>query len=251
MRFQDKVALVTGGGSGLGAAVARRFAAEGGRVAILDLDAERAREVAAGLDGSLAIGADVSDESSVEEAVRAARAGLGRVDCVFNGAGHVVFGPIEEYPLAEWNRMLAVHVTGTFLVCRATVPLLRGAGGGSIVNVASVAALVATANNGPYSAAKGAILAFSRQLALDLGPDGIRVNVVAPGTVRTGMTEPLYMERGGGDYEAGARISSANTIQKRVGEPEEIAAPVCFLFSDEASFFTGSLVVPDGGFTAI
>ena len=251
MRFTDKVVLATGGGSGLAAAVARRFTAEGGRAALVDLDQSSAEAVSAKLEGSIALEADVSDEVAVAEAVRATREQLGRIDCVFNAAGHVVFGPIEEYSLENWNRMLAVHVTGTFLVCRAVLPALKESGGGSIVNVASVAALVGRPNLGAYSAAKGAILAFSRQLAVDVGGDGVRVNVVAPGTVRTGMTEPLYAQRGGGDYAAGAAASSADSIQKRIAEADEIAAPVCFLFSEEASFFTGSLLVPDGGLTAI
>src|SRR5213078_42681 len=172
MRFDGKVLFATGGGSGLAAATSRRFCAEGDRVAVVDLDAGRAEAVASELDGSIALACDVSDESSVQAAVSQAAERLGRIDCVFNAAGHVVFGPIEDYPLAEWNRTRAVHVTGTFLVCKAVLPVLRAAGGGSIVNVASVAALVGRPNLAAYSAAKGAILAFSRQLAVDVGVDG-------------------------------------------------------------------------------
>jgi 3-oxoacyl-[acyl-carrier protein] reductase len=127
---------------------------------------------------------------------------------------------------------------------------MRAQGGGSIVNVSSIAALVAQQGNAPYGAAKGAILSFSRQLARDLAPE-IRVNVVAPGRVRTGMTEPIFTERGGGNYEVGAAMAAENTLLKRLGEPEEIASTVCFLLSDEAGFITGSVIVADAGETAI
>jgi 3-oxoacyl-[acyl-carrier protein] reductase len=244
-RFEGKVLLATGAGSGLGEASARRFAAEGGRVAVLDLDAGRAEAVAAELDGSVGLGCDVADEESVREAVRAAHERLGRLDGVVNAAGYAKFGPIEELSLADWNRMLAVHLTGTFLVCREAVPLLRAAGGGSIVNFASVTALIARPNAAAYSAAKGGIVSFSRQLALDVGVDHVRVNVVAPGTVRTPMSIAHY-------GEPGREIQPLPlSIQSRLGEPEEIAAAVCFLLADEAGFFTGTVFVADGGATAV
>lgn len=239
-RSTGKVLFATGGGSGLAAATARRFAAEGGRVAVADLDSDRAQAVAAELPGSVGIGCDVADEASVEQAVHQARERLGGIDCVLNAAGFVQFAPIEELSLADWNRMLAVHLTGTFLVCRATLPHLRAAGGGAIVNLASVTALIARPNLAAYSAAKGGIIAFSRQFALDAAAAGVRVNVVAPGSVRTPMTGPVYES-----------TSLPASIQARMGEPEEIAATVCFLLSDEAGFFTGAMLVPDGGATAV
>lgn len=251
MRFADRVLFATGAGSGIAAATARQFSAEGGRVAVADIDVEGAAATAASLDGAIAIRCDVSNEASVNAAVAETRNGLGRIDAVLNAAGHADFGPIDDYSLERWNRMIAVHATGTFLVCRAAVPALRAQGGGSIVNVSSIAAHVGRMNLVAYTAAKGAILSMSRQLALELAGDRIRVNVVAPGVVRTGLTEAAYAERGGGDFDKGAAQVVADTPQKRVAAPEEIAGPICFLLSDEASFCTGSVITPDGGMTAI
>ncbi len=249
-RFDGKVLLTTGGGSGLGAAVAQRFSREGGRVAVIDLDAGRATAVASGLDGSIGVAADVASEDGVRDAVAAVHRHFGRIDCVFNAAGHADFGPIEEWTLARWNRMIGVHLGGTFLVCKNVLPLMRAQGGGAIVNVASIAALVAQPNNAPYGAAKAAIVGFSRQLAREAAPL-VRVNVVAPGRIRTNMTEPLWKQRAGGDVRAGAAQAAALNMLGRVGEPDDIAAPACFLFSDEAAFMTGTTLVPDGGETAL
>lgn len=250
MRFAGRVLFATGAGSGIAAAAARQFSAEGGRVAVADIDGERAAEIAASLDGAIGVRCDVSDEDSVNAAVAETRTELGRIDAVLNAAGHADFGPIDDFSLDRWNRMMAVHATGTFLVCKAAVPALRAQGGGSIVNVSSIAAHVGRMNLVAYTAAKGAILSMSRQLALELAGDRIRVNVVAPGVVRTGLTEAAYVERGDGDFDRGAAQVVADTPQKRIAAPEEIAAPICFLLSDEASFCTGAVLTPDGGMTA-
>jgi NAD(P)-dependent dehydrogenase (short-subunit alcohol dehydrogenase family) len=239
-RFDGKVLLVTGGGSGLGAATARRFALEGGAVAVADLDADAARAVAAKLPSAVALECDVSDEASVGAAVASVRETFGRLDCVFCSAGFVRFTPIEELTLDDWNRMLAVHLTGTFLVCRAALPLLRDSGGGAIVNMASASALLARPHLGAYAAAKGGVISFSRQLALDAHEYGVRVNTVAPGSVET----PLLS----GVYEPGA---VPHAIQPRLAAPDEIATTVCFLLSDEASFITAALLSADGGATAL
>ena len=239
-RFADKVLFATGAGSGLGEATARRFAAEGGRVAAVDLDGGRAAAVASELAAAVALACDVADEGSVRAAVDEARSRLGRIDCVLNCAGFVEFTPLEELSLQAWNRLLAVHLTGTFLVCKTTLPHLREAGGGSIVNVASISALLARPHLAAYAAAKGGIISFSRQLALDAVADNVRVNVIAPGSVRTPMTAGVY-----GEDEA------PHSIQARLGEPEEIAAAACFLLSDESSFFTAAMLVADGGATAL
>jgi 3-oxoacyl-[acyl-carrier protein] reductase len=238
-RFANKVLFATGAGSGIGAATARRFASEGGRVVVADLDPARAEAVAGEL-GGVGLACDVADERSIQDAVWRAHDELGRLDCVFNGAGAVKFTPFEELSVEEWNWHLTVHLTGTFLVCRTTMPLLRAAGGGSIVNVASTSALLARPNLAAYAAAKGGIISFSRQLALDAAASNVRVNVIAPGSVRTPMTAEVYSPG-----------ENPHSIQARFGEPEEIASAACFLFGDESAFFTASMLVADGGATAL
>jgi NAD(P)-dependent dehydrogenase (short-subunit alcohol dehydrogenase family) len=243
------VLFATGAASGIAEQVAIRFSAEGGRVAIVDLTAERAQEAAATIDGAVGIGADVSDEASVKAAIDATVERLGGIDCVLNAAGYADFGPLEDYSYERWQRMLNVHAGGTFLVTKYALPALK-VNGGSIVNIASTAAIVAQPNNYAYGAAKAAIAGFSRQIALDLAPDNIRVNTVAPGRARSGITTPLYSARGGGDWEAGARLSAQGIMQKRIAEPEEIASVILFLLSDDASFVTAATYVVDGGETS-
>src|SRR4051812_37245329 len=170
MRFSGKNLFATGGGSGIAAAVARRFTEEGGRVAVADLDEGRAKAVAAELEGALALACDVSDEDSVRAALAAAEQQLGGVDAVFNAGGHAEFGPIEEWSLERWNRMMLVHAGGTFLVCKHALPLLRRRGGGSIVNIASGPAPLAQRHNSPYGGAQAAIPRFTPQPAAEGGP---------------------------------------------------------------------------------
>jgi NAD(P)-dependent dehydrogenase (short-subunit alcohol dehydrogenase family) len=244
--------VVTGGASGIGAAVARRFTAEGGRVAIVDLAGERAAALADELDGAVALACDVADEEGVQAAVSAAREALGGIDCIVNAAAVFDTGVLESFPGASFRRVLDVNVTGTYLVCQAALPALREATGGSIVNFASVSALIGRPRSAAYCASKGAVVALSRQLATELGPEGIRVNSVAPGRILTPMAEPGYRELGGGDVAKGAALAaSQDTVLGRVADPDECAAGVCYLLSADASFVTGHLLVIDGGMTAI
>jgi NAD(P)-dependent dehydrogenase (short-subunit alcohol dehydrogenase family) len=248
-RFTGRTLLITGGASGIGAAVAEHYSAEGGRVAVVDLDGERAAALAERLPGSVGLRADVTDEREVEAAVAAALAACGRIDGVVCSAGFVQHSSLAKLSLTDWHRMLDVHVTGAFLVARASLDALR-VGGGAIVNVSSTGALVGHPRLAAYSAAKAALIGFSRQLAVDLAPDGIRVNVVAPGDTRTPMTTPLYAQLGRGDLGAGEAQVAAGNLLGRLAEPAEIAGAIAFLLSDEASFCTGATLVVDGGSTA-
>jgi len=249
MRHKGRVLFATGAGSGLARAVAQRFTREGGRVAVTDFNGEAAKAVAAGLDRAIAITLDVTDEDAMAQAVKEARAHFGRIDCGFASAGIAETDPIEQWTLARFNRMIGIHVGGTFLLIKNLVPIMRAQGGGSIVTVASVAALVAQKFNGPYGAAKAAILQLSRQVAADVAADNIRINIVAPGSIQTGMTESYMLKRGEGDLTKGAALHARHFGVERVGQPDEIAAPVCHLLSDEASYITGHCMVVDGGLT--
>lgn len=249
--FAGRTLLVTGGGSGIGAATARMFTGRGGRVAVVDVRAQAAQAVADELPGAIAVAADVSDEASVAAAVSAVDDAFGRIDCVLTAAGHVHAAPIGDWSYPEFLRMLAVHAGGTFLVCRQVLPVMRRTGGGSVVTIASIAALVAQPpHNAPYGAAKGAVLAFSRQLAIEVAPQ-VRVNVVNPGRTRTAMTEDLILGRGDGDLERGLEVTRGLTPMHRICEPGETAEAICFLLSDRTPFITGTSITVDGGETAL
>lgn len=251
MRHEGKVLFATGAGSGLARAVAQRFTREGGRVAIADFNGEAAKRTAAELPGAIALQVDVSDEAGMARAVGEAHRHFGRIDCGFSAAGIAETDPIEDWTLERFNRHIAIHVGGTFLCFKNLIPIMKAQGGGAIVTVASVAALVAQKHNGPYGAAKAAILQLSRQVAADVAPFNIRVNIVAPGAIQTAMTEPGILRRGAGDLAKGAELHARHFGVQRIGQPDEIAAPVCHLLSDEASYTTGHCVVIDGGLTLV
>jgi len=248
MRFESKVLFVTGGASGIGRATAERVVAEGGRAALVDLDLAKAQAVAQEIGGgSIGLAANVADEAQVKAAVDATVAQLGGIDLVLAAAGHAEFGPLEEWDMARFNKMMEVHVGGTFNVCKYATPVMKTRGKGSIVTIASTAAFTANAVNVPYGAAKAAITGFTRQFSLEALPE-VRINCIAPGRTVTGMTAPLMIQRGG-DLEKGEEIFGQKIPMKRMGTADELAAAICFFLSDDASFITGQTLIVDGGET--
>lgn len=253
-KLAGKVALVTGAGSGIGRASAQLFASEGAAVAVVDLREDAAQETAGKIsaDGgrAVAIGADVTDADAIAAAVARTAGELGRLDVVYNNAGIGSTGSVADAAEDDWDRCVAINAKGTFLTSRASVPHLEASGGGAIVNQGSVAALVGVANFAAYCAAKGAVVALTRSMAIDLAPRGIRVNVICPGTVFTPLMEPMLTARGGGDMAKGLAMTVAKYPIGRLGTPEEIARLALFLASDDAAFITGSTFTADGGMTA-
>ena len=242
-RYEGRAVLVTGGGSGIGEACCVRLASEGAKVAVLDVDLAKAEAVAAGLGpDAIAIQVDVSDSAAVEAAIAEVVGRLGPLKLAVNNAG--IGGarlPPEQTPNDQWERTIAVNLSGAFYCMRAEHPHLKAAGGGAIVNTASVLSVVASPANPAYVAAKHGILALTRTCALAWGKDGIRVNAVGPGFTPTPLTAAASDE-----YRANAL---AHMALNAFPQPEDVAATVAFLGSDEAKAVTGALYMVDAGFT--
>ncbi|MEN8261372.1 MAG: SDR family NAD(P)-dependent oxidoreductase [Pseudomonadota bacterium] len=252
-RFENKNAIITGAAGGIGFEIARQIGIEGGRVCILDINESAAAEAARQLsDQGIKIQhrqLDVTDEAAVGDVLaKIIELYEGKVHILVNNAGIADFGSVEDTELTAWERIMAVNVTATFLCSRAIIPSMKKAGG-AIVNFGSVAGRVGIPNMAAYCAAKGAVIALTRQMAAQYASQGIRVNCVSPGTVAsTAMGRQLL----GSDVSAEAQAKRlAKYPIGRFGNPEEIARAVLFLASDEASFCCGSEFVVDGGMTAI
>ena len=247
-RFDGRVVLITGAASGIGAATARRFASEGARLALGDVDEEKLSGVAkelGGSDGDVSHQrVDVADRAQVESVTAAALERFGRLDVVFNNAGIGAYGRLPELDPEVWHRTIDVDLHGVFYGCRAAIPHLRRAGGGSIINTASISGLGGDSGLAAYNAAKGALVNFTRALAIDHAREGIRVNAVCPGPIDTPLAAGILANPELAD-EYARRVPMG-----RVGKAEEIAGVVAFLASDDASYMTGAMVVVDGGLTA-
>jgi meso-butanediol dehydrogenase / (S,S)-butanediol dehydrogenase / diacetyl reductase len=250
MRFEQKVVVVTGAGHGIGRASALRFAREGGQVVVVDVNGDSAAEtvglIVEGGGAAHALAVDVSDERAVDGLGAEVAARHGRVDVLHNNAGRLRAGSVTELAVEEWDRTFAVNVRSMFLVSRALIPLIRPRGG-AIVNTASTSGLVGEMGIPAYNSSKGAVVNLTRQLAADYTREGIRVNCVCPGWIPTGFNDPVL--EGLTDEEVEAMVV-ATVPMGRQGTPEEIAAAVAFLASDDATYVTGHALVVDGGLTA-
>jgi meso-butanediol dehydrogenase / (S,S)-butanediol dehydrogenase / diacetyl reductase len=247
-RFKGRTAIVTGGASGIGAACVRAFYAEGAIVAIADSDTTAATKLTAELgddDRVYTASLDVTDRSAVEDFIAEAVARTGRLDVLVNSAGIREITPVLDLDAAMWHRVVAVNLDGTFhmsqIFARAAKAAARPA---VIVNLSSSAGLMGVPNRAAYVAAKHAIVGLTREMAMELGPCGIRVNAVAPGSVRTPLTERYFS-----DPELVRKLNASHPLG-RVADPSEIACAILFLASDDAGFITGVTLPVDGGYTA-
>jgi NAD(P)-dependent dehydrogenase (short-subunit alcohol dehydrogenase family) len=242
------VVVVTGAAHGIGAATARAFAAEGWGVACLDVDAGGAHAVAGTLENAAGVACDVADEATVAAALASVRELLGPIRSVVNNAGVNTYFDPGTMTLDEWERAFAVDLRGAWLVVKHALPDLRAAAGASVVNVASLHARLTTRGMFPYAAAKAGLVGLTRSLALELGPDGVRVNAVSPGWTRTGLVDE-WLARQDDPAAAEAEVMAAHPLG-RIATAEQVAAVIAFLASDAAAAVTGAEIPVDGGLGA-
>lgn len=240
----QKVALVTGAARGLGLATATKFLHDGWRVVLLDILGDVLQAAVTQLnrpDDTLALTADVSDRDAVQAAVQQARQRFGRIDALVNNAGIAIFKPILDVTLEDWSRVMAVNLTGPFLMTQAVAPIMRDAGGGAIVNITSISGLRASTLRVAYGTSKAGLAHLTKQQAAELGQYGIRVNAVAPGPVDTAMAKAVHTPEIRADYHDHIPLN-------RYGLESELANAICFLCGDQAGYVTGQVLAVDGGF---
>ena len=248
-RLSGKVAAVTGGASGIGEATARLFAEEGARVAIADIDVDRGRAVTKELGDAVFVETHTERETEATSFIHRAREAFGRLDVLVNNAGMRLYQSVVDASAESWDEILGVNLKGYAFCAKAAIPEMRRTGGGSIVNVASIRAVIAGGNMVQYDTTKAAVTGLTRAMALDHAGDGVRVNAVCPGPIFTRFHE-RRATAAGKTLEEFRREFGRNTMLKRPGTPREVAACVLFLASDEASFVTGTCLFVDGGQTA-
>jgi 3-oxoacyl-[acyl-carrier protein] reductase len=235
-----RTALVTGGASGIGRAVAAAFAREGARTVVLDQDADAARKAAAELAGEAGVGADVTDEAAVRSAVAEAQDVLGRIDVLVNSAGILTQSPLVDMSLAQWQQTIDVDLTGVFLMCRAVVPGMVGRGFGRVVNIASQLALKGGTSLSHYSAAKAGVIGLTKSLALEVAGNGVLVNAIAPGPIETPLVEGISA-----DWKT---AKQAELPLGRFGKPEEVAPTAVLLASSPGGdLYVGQTLGPNSG----
>jgi NAD(P)-dependent dehydrogenase (short-subunit alcohol dehydrogenase family) len=253
MKLLNKVALITGGGSGIGRASSLLFAREGAKVAVVDIDPSTADQTVALLRGAggngVAIAGDVSRAVDAERMVRVAVTTFGGLDIVFNNAGIFRHGTVVSTEEADWDRVLDVNLKGVFLVSKYAIPHLIANGGGTVINTSSTAGVRAFRRQAAYDASKAGVVLLSRQMAVDYAPDNVRVNYLVPGLVDTAQSRGAIAALGN-QVDAETLWDEVTGPLGRVGSADEIAAAALFLASDDASYMTGAGLVIDGGLTA-
>jgi NAD(P)-dependent dehydrogenase (short-subunit alcohol dehydrogenase family) len=251
MKLENKVAIVTGAGKGIGKGIAQIFSAEGAKVVVVDWDEEAGKKTAEEIRQSggdaLFVNCDVSNEEQVKAMVQATLDQYGRIDALVNNAGIGVYLPVLEATSDDWDHCLAVNLKGVFLCSKYAIPHMQAVGKGTIVNISSVHSHATVNGVAPYAASKGGITALTRNMAIDYGP-AIRVNAIAPGWVLTPLIQSIFDSYD--DPAEQQRLVEQRQVMKRIGQPEDIGHAAAFLASDEASFITGTQLFVDGGLTA-
>jgi len=249
MRLENKVALISGGARGMGAVEAKLFARVGARVVIGDVLEDEGKQTEAEINEAggqcLFVSLDVTSEENWNQTVAATVARFGKLDILVNNAGIFPLGNVEDTTVEMWDRVMAINGKGVFLGTKAVIPVMRKAGGGSIINISSVAGLIGSARAAAYGATKGAVRIFTKSTAVQYAKEGIRANSVHPGIIDTPMTVPTILID-----DASREAQMERTPLGRLGQSEDVANGVLFLASDESSFMTGSELVIDGGLTA-
>jgi NAD(P)-dependent dehydrogenase (short-subunit alcohol dehydrogenase family) len=249
VKLDRRVAIVTGAAAGIGAATARLFSKEGARLVLVDLNAELLAQLTEELEAAstivLDISGDVSEPSLGRTIVERTMNQFGRLDVLFNNAGIVVGGTLVDCTEEEWERTMAVNLKSMYYLCRSAVPIMQNQGGGSVINMSSIAGSAGVVNRGAYSVSKAGVIGLTKSLAMDFVKEGIRVNCICPATVDT----PSLQQRiaGSPDPQEARRTFSARQPMGRIGTPEEIAAMALFLASDDSRYMTGQAIIMDGG----